>query len=72
MSTGILLSLLVNILVGIYLAWFYPRSVRKTFPDGNLPRIFAILTRVMPIVGIVLIIGSVLYGILSIGGAFGS
>lgn len=71
MNTGLFLSLLVNVLVGAYFVWFYPRSVRKSFTTGQVPRGFAILLKILPPVGTVLMVGSVLYGVLLVAGAFG-
>ena len=72
MDFGLASSLIINILVGAYFFWLYPRSVRKNFPTGPTPRGFALLLKVLPTAGLVLIVASVLYGILAVAGAFGS
>ena len=68
MSTGTIISLAVNILVGIYFAWFYPRSLRRKLGGGQLPPAFAILSHLLPPLGWLLIIGSVGYAVLRLGG----
>lgn len=67
MGGGELLSLLINIGVGTYLAWYYPRSVRDEL--DRLPRIFTLLYRVLPVVGYLLIILSVVYALLRVSDA---
>jgi branched-subunit amino acid transport protein AzlD len=70
MSNGLIFSLVVNIIVGVYFARFYPRSVRKNFPNGQPPPFFALLLKILPPVGVLLIVGSVIYGVLTALGAF--
>lgn len=67
MGAGELLSLLINIGVGAYFAWYYPRSVRAKL--DRLPRIFAVLYRVLPVVGYLLITLSVVYALLRVSDA---
>ncbi|MFA7632211.1 MAG: hypothetical protein WCX90_00965 [Thiohalomonadaceae bacterium] len=62
MGGGEFLSLLINTGVGIYLAWYYPRSVRGRL--DQMPQIFTLLNRLLPVVGYLLIAGSVFYGLL--------
>ncbi len=62
MSGGELFSLLINIAVGIYFAWYYPRSVRGKL--DRMPRIFSLLNKILPPLGYVLIAVSILYGVL--------
>lgn len=69
MSTGEALSLLINIGVGIYFAWFYPRHVRRQLGSGGLPRGFAVAVAVLQPLGVALIIGSLFYGLLRLTGA---
>jgi hypothetical protein len=69
MSTGEALSLLINIAVGIYFAYFYPRHVRRQLGSGSLPRGFATAIKILQPVGVVLIIGTLFYGLLRITGA---
>jgi len=61
-SGGELFSLLINIAVGIYFAWYYPRSVRGKL--DRMPRIFSLLNKILPPLGYVLIAVSILYGVL--------
>lgn len=69
MSTGEALSLLINIGVGVYFAWFYPRHVRRQLGSGALPRGFAVAVAVLQPLGVLLIIGSLFYGVLRLTGA---
>lgn len=59
MGGGELLSLLINIGVGVYFAWYYPRSVRGKL--DRMPRIFTVLYRVLPVVGYLLMALSAIY-----------
>lgn len=68
MKTDLIFPLLVNVLVGVYLVWFYPRSVRRNFPDGQIPRGFALLMKLMPLFGGALIVTSLIWGGLSLSG----
>lgn len=61
MSQGVLISLLINVLVGLYFALIYPRSLRRTF-RGNPPPLFALLGKTLVPVGWLLMIGSIGYG----------
>lgn len=63
MSRGEMISLLINIGVGIYFFYFYPRSVRKKMGGGRIPPAFALLIRILPPVGIALIVVSLLYAL---------
>jgi cellobiose-specific phosphotransferase system component IIC len=71
-STGLLLSLAINLLVGAYFVWFYPRSVHRQFSGRQVPPAFSILLRILPPAGALLMLASVLYAILALAGAFGS
>lgn len=59
MGGGELLSLLINIGVGAYFVWYYPRSVRGKL--DRMPRIFTVLYRVLPVVGYLLMALSAIY-----------
>ncbi len=63
MSTGALLSILLNLAVGIYFAVFYPRSVKKRFRGKNTPRAFHLLLKVVPPVGYLIIVLSLIYAV---------
>lgn len=62
MKGGDLLSLLINIGVGIYFIHYYPQSVRGKL--DRMPRIFSLLARILPPIGYVLIAGSIIYALL--------
>ena len=66
MTGGETLSLLVNVAVGVYFAWYYPRSVRGKL--DRMPAVFTTLNRFLPPLGYVLILASVLYGALRLLG----
>ncbi len=61
MSAGELLSILINLAVGVYFAIFYPRSVRKRFSAQNEPRAFTLLLKVVPPAGYLIIAMSLIY-----------
>lgn len=64
MGGGELLSLLINIGVGAYFAWYYPRSVRGKL--DRMPRIFSVLNKVLPPLGYLLIALSVIYALMRV------
>ena len=68
MSTNLFLALLINVVVGAYLAWGYPRTVAHSFRGRMPPPFFALLLRVMPFFGKVLVAASVGYGLLVVSG----
>ena len=61
MSGGELLSVLINLAVGAYLAIYYPQSVRGRFATDTMPRVFTILIRVAPPAGYTVIALTLLY-----------
>ncbi len=66
MSGGELLSLLINIAVGIYLAWYFPASLRGKL--DRMPRLFTVLNRLLPPLGYLLIIASLVFAALRLSG----
>jgi hypothetical protein len=68
MTANLFLALLVNIAVGAYLRWGYPRTVANSFHGRSLPPFFTVMLRVMPPFGTVLMAASVLYGLLVTAG----
>lgn len=63
MTTGLLLSLIINIGVGYYFAFVYPNQMRKRFPAVEPPPAFRYLAAVLKPLGLLLIAGSIAYGI---------
>ncbi len=63
MTQGIALSLFINILVGLYFALIYPRSVEKNFRGRTPPPLFALMVRILPPIGWGLVIASVGFGL---------
>ncbi len=61
MSNGDIVSILINLVVGIYFAVYYPRSVRKRFTDRSTPRAFTLLLKVVPLLGYLIIGMTVIY-----------
>ena len=61
MSSGEIISILINLAVGIYFAVIYPRSVQKRFSALNRPRAFNVLLKVVPPVGYLIIAMSLIY-----------
>jgi hypothetical protein len=60
-SAGEIISLLVNLGVGLYFAVFYPRQVRRRLGSGPLPPFFAIITPVVRVVGYLVLGGTAIY-----------
>lgn len=67
-STGELLSIFINLAVGIYFAVYYPRSVHKRFSSHTMPRAFIILVKVVPAVGYLIIGLTVIYTVAMLTG----
>lgn len=63
MSSGDLLSIVINVAVGLYFAILYPRSLRKRFAGRPLPRGFEVLLKVVPPAGYLIILFSVIYAV---------
>lgn len=63
MNYGELISILINIGVGLYFAHYYPRTLRRRLDEARLPPLFALLLKVLPPLGWLLIIASVGYAI---------
>lgn len=63
MSSGEIVSILINLAVGIYFAVIYPRSVKKRFSALNRPRAFTLLLKVVPPVGYLIIAMSLVYAV---------
>lgn len=63
MSTGDIVSILINLAVGTYFAVIYPRSVRKRFTAQTAPRAFTLLLRVVPVVGYMIIGMTIVYAV---------
>lgn len=62
MPTGEIVSIIINITIGIYFAHFYTRSVRKKLGEGQLPPFFSVLVKIMPPLGYLLIVGTLIIG----------
>lgn len=63
MSSSEIISILINLAVGIYFAVIYPRSVQKRFSTLNRPRAFNLLLKVVPPVGYLIIAMSLIYAV---------
>jgi len=68
MSTGEIISILINLAVGIYFAIYYPRSVHKRVTAHTMPRAFIMLVKVVPAVGYLIIALTVMYTIAMLTG----
>ena len=51
MSIGEIISVTINLAVGIYFAIVYPRSLAKRFAQHTTPRAFVFLKKVVPPMG---------------------
>lgn len=64
MASGDIISILLNLAVGSYFAFVYPRSVQKRFQGGSqVPRGFVMLRRVIPKVGLLIIVLTLFYAL---------
>jgi hypothetical protein len=67
-STGEWISILINLVVGIYFAVYYPRSVHKRFSSHTMPRAFIMLVKVVPVVGYLIIGLTIIYTVAMLTG----
>lgn len=63
MNSGTIISILINLAVGIYFAVIYPRSVQKRFSEQSRPRAFTLLLKVVPLVGYLIIAMTLIYSV---------
>ncbi len=61
MSTGEWISVAINLAVGLYFIHYFPVSLRRKLPENIRPPFFSLLLKVIPPLGYVLIIATVLY-----------
>lgn len=59
MSNGAIISVLINLILGGYFIYIYPRSVTRRLPE--LPPLFRFLFRTVPIIGYLLILATLGY-----------
>jgi hypothetical protein len=63
MSNAEILSILINLAVGLYFAVFYPRTLQKRFGDRPAPRGFVVLQKVVPPTGWLIIALTLVYAV---------
>ncbi len=63
MSNADLLSILINLAVGLYFALVYPRSLAKRFGGRAAPRGFVVLQKVVPPAGWLIIAITLIYAL---------
>lgn len=63
MTSADLLSILINLAVGIYFALVYPRSLAKRFGNQPAPRGFVLLHKVVPPAGWLIIALTLIYAV---------
>ncbi|MEN8169889.1 MAG: hypothetical protein ABFS08_06665 [Pseudomonadota bacterium] len=63
MSSGDLISIIINLVVGLYFVVFYPRSLGKRFAGRPVPRGFTLLQKVVPPVGWMIIALTLIYAV---------
>ena len=61
MSSGEIISIIINLAVGLYFAVIYPRSLSKRFARHTTPPGFLLLQRVVPPVGWLIIVLTLIY-----------
>jgi hypothetical protein len=71
MRAGEWISLVINLGVGIYLAWFYPRTLRRKLGAGRMPPLFKLLLWTAPPLGYFIVAGTLLYSALRLSGYIG-
>ncbi len=68
MNYGDFVSLIINLGVGAYFVYFFPRQLNRQMPE-NKPRLFVYLEYLIPSIGYVLIGGTILYVLLILVGS---
>lgn len=68
MRSGEWISIVINLGVGIYLAWFYPRTLRQKLGVGRMPPLFKLLLWIVPPIGYLVVAGTLLYALLRLLG----
>lgn len=63
MNPGEYVSLVINLAVGAYFAYYYPQHVRQRFAGRRVPPFFATLAYVLRPLGWLLIGGSLAYAV---------
>lgn len=61
MTSGVLLSVVINLAVAIYFIHFFPRSLKRKMPQEAMPPFFRIMQTVIPLLGYLLIAGTFIY-----------
>jgi hypothetical protein len=61
MNGAELLSILINLAVGVYFALIYPRTLQRRFGSRPAPRAFLLLQRVVPPVGWLIVALTLIY-----------
>lgn len=73
MNSGDMISIFLNLAVGAYFAFVYPRSVKKRFQSAaQVPRGFVLLRRVIPAVGYLIMVMTLAYALALIMGWTGT
>lgn len=63
MSNADLLSITINLAVGLYFALIYPKSLKKRFGDRPAPRAFEFLQKVIPPTGWLIVVLTLIYAV---------
>jgi hypothetical protein len=63
MNNADILSILINLAVGFYFAVIYPRNLRQRFGSQPAPRAFALLQRVVPPAGWLIMLLTLIYAV---------
>ena len=71
MRGGEFVSAAIQLLVAVYLIFFYPRGVRRQFRNRPVPPLFRKLAVAAPLVGYLLAAGTVIYVVLRLGSVVG-
>ena len=63
MSSADIISILINLAVGLYFALLYPRTLGKRFGGRPAPRGFVLLQKVVPPAGWLIIVLTLIYAL---------
>ena len=61
MSNGDIFSIFINLLVGLYFAVLYPRTLKRRFSTSPIPPGFVLLQRYVPLAGWLIVSLTLIY-----------
>jgi hypothetical protein len=60
-TPGEIVSIAINIAVGIYFIHYFPRNLKRKIPAESMPPFFAIMLTIIPLLGYLLLAATLIY-----------